>query len=224
MLPGFVPRWQTHSLPALITFCLPMGLLVYWLTMLLFRPAILEVLPDGAYLRLRAGPEAASIASPRAWLKASAALLLGAITHLIWDAFTHENARGVRMFPLLTDYGPEMGGHSLHLWRWLQYGSSIFGLVAVGAALAVWMRHAPAPAEPVARRIERRERLLWVCAYLLPPLLIMAWSFVRQTLGGMSPLTNGFALGLVFVRGMRYAAGSLLFVSTLIRARVALAH
>jgi hypothetical protein len=192
--------------------------------MLLFRPAILEVLPDGAYLRLRAGPEAASIVSLRAWLKASAALLLGAITHLIWDAFTHENARGVRMFPLLTDYGPEMGGHSLHLWRWLQYGSSVFGLVVVGAALVVWMRHAPAPAEPVVRRIEHRERLLWVCAYLLPPLLIMAWSFVRQTVGGQSPFTNGFALGLMFIRGMKYAAGSLLLVSTLIRARLALAH
>jgi len=224
LVPGYVPRWQTHSLPGLVTFCLPVGLLVYWVTMLLFRPAILEVVPDGAYLRLRAGPEPPSIVSARAWLRAAVALLLGAITHLIWDAFTHENARGVRMFPLLTDYGPEMGGHSLHLWRWLQYGSSVFGLVVVGAALAVWLRHSPAPAEPVVRRIQRRERLLWLCAYLLPPLLIMGWSLVRQILGGLSPFTNGLALGLVFIRGMRYAAGSLLFVSTLIRARLALSY
>jgi hypothetical protein len=222
LLPGYVPRWETHSLPGLITFSLPMGLLAYWLTLLLLRPAILEVLPDGAWLRLKAGPAPASILSVRAWLMASGALLLGAITHLIWDAFTHENARGVRMFPLLTDFGPEMGGHSLHLWRWLQYGSSVFGLVVVGAALALWMRHAPAPAAPLVRHIERRERLLWMCAYLLPPLLIMAWSLVRQFRGGLSPLTNGMALGLVFIRGLRYAAGSLLLVSTLIRARLAL--
>jgi hypothetical protein len=224
LLPGYVPRPQTHSLAGLVTFCLPMGLLVFWLTMLLFRPAILEVLPDGAYLRLRAGPEPASILSLRAWLRASVALLLGAITHLIWDAFTHENARGVRMFPLLTDYGPQMGGHTLHLWRWLQYGSSVFGLVVVAAALVVWMRDAPAPAAPLVRHIERRERLLWLCAYLLPPLLIMTWALARETLVGMSPMTNGLALGLVFIRGMRYTAGSLLFVSTLIRARLALAH
>ena len=44
----------------------------------------------------------ASIRQPMAWLYAAVALLLGAVTHLIWDAFTHENARGVRMFPLLT--------------------------------------------------------------------------------------------------------------------------
>jgi hypothetical protein len=222
LLPGFVPRWQTHSLPALFTFCLPMGLMAYWLTLLLLRPAILEVLPDRAWLRLKAGPAPPSILSLRAWAAASAALLLGAITHLIWDAFTHESARGVRMFPLLLDYGPEIEGHSLHVWRWLQYGSSVFGLAVVAAALVMWMRHAPATATALPRPIERRERLLWACAYLLPPLLIMAWTLVRQILGGLSPLTNGILLGLVLIRGLRYAAGSLLLVSTLVRARLAL--
>jgi hypothetical protein len=222
LLPGFVPRWQTHTLPALITFCLPVGLMTYWLTLLLLRPAILEVLPDGAWLRLKAGPAPPSILSLLAWAKASAALLLGAITHLTWDAFTHESARGVRMFPLLTDFGPEIDGHSLHLYRWLQYGSSLFGLVVVAAALVLWMRHAPAPAAPVVRRIERRERLLWLCAYVLPPLASMAWSLLRTRLGGLSPFNNGMALGLVLIRGMRYTAASLLFVSTLIRLRLAL--
>jgi len=218
---GYVPRWQTHSLPALITFCLPMGLMVYWLTMLLLRPAILEVLPDRAYLRLKAGPAPPSILSLPAWAKASAALLLGAITHLIWDGFTHENARGVRMFPLLTDYVPEMG-HSLHLWRWLQYGSSVFGLVVVAWALVVWMRHAPAPDAPVARRIGQRERLLWLCAYALPPLAMMVWTMVRLQISGLAPLTNGFTIGFILIRTMKYCAATLLSVSIMIQARLAL--
>ena len=54
LMPGTMVRWQTHSLPALFTFCLPVGLTAYWLTLLLIRPAVLEVVPDGAYLRLRA--------------------------------------------------------------------------------------------------------------------------------------------------------------------------
>jgi hypothetical protein len=222
LVPGFMARWETHGIAALLTFCLPVGLAAYWLTLLLIRPAMLEVVPNGAYLRLRAAYPPASIGRIGAWLRAAAALLLGAITHLIWDAFTHENARGVRMFPLLTDYGPEMAGHPLHLYRWLQYGSSLVGLAVIAAALIVWLRHAPAPVEPPARRIERAERVAWLSAYLLPPLLAMAWlAWHHPWAGGKLPLANGWALGAVAIIGMRAAAASLLLVSVLIRARLA---
>jgi hypothetical protein len=222
LVPGTVARWQTHSLPALFTFCLPVGLSVYWLTLLLLRPALLEVLPDRAYVRLRAAHAAASIRQPGAWLYAAAALLLGAVTHLIWDGFTHENARGVRMFPLLTDLGPEIDGHALHLYRWLQYGSSVLGLAVLLAALILWLRHAPTPIQPPARRIGRGERLAWLGAYLLPPLLAMGWIIRANWAGNFSPFVNGYAIGQVAVMGMRGTAASLLLVSALIRARLAM--
>jgi Domain of unknown function (DUF4184) len=220
LVPGFMARWQTHSLVGLFTFCLPVGLTAYWLTLLLIRPAMIEVVPDGAYVRLRAAAAPASIRQFSAWLYAAAALLLGAATHLIWDAFTHENARGVRMFPLLTDYGPEMGGHALHVYRWLQYGSSVFGLAVVAAALSLWLHHAPAPVQPPTRRIARRERLAWLGAYVLPSVLAIAWLLWRPWPAGQSPLESGWALGGVAAVGMRSAAASLLLVSVLIRARL----
>ena len=91
LLPGFVARWQTHSLLALFSFCLPMGLAAYGLTLLLIKPAVIEIVPDGAYARLRAADAMAAPRHLRAWLYAALAILLGAITHLIWDAFTHED-------------------------------------------------------------------------------------------------------------------------------------
>src|SRR5580658_3639094 len=93
-------RLQTHSLMGLFTFCLPVGMAAYWLTLLLIRPALLEVMPDRAYVRLRAAPPPPSITRFSAWLSAAVVLLVGACTHLAWDAFTHENARGVRLIPL----------------------------------------------------------------------------------------------------------------------------
>jgi len=220
-VPGSVTRWQTHSVEALFTFCLPVGLAIYWLTLFLIRPAVIEVVPDRAYVRLRAAPPPAPISRASAWLYAAAALLLGAATHLAWDAFTHENARGVRMFPLLTDYGPEMSGHPLHLYRWLQYGSSVFGLVVVAAALILWMRHAPPPPEPPLRRIGQVERAAWISAYVLPTLMVITWLLLRPWPDGQSPLGNGVALGAVALDAMRIAAVSLLLVSALIRARLA---
>ena len=220
LVPVSMTRWQTHSVVALFTFCLPVGLATYWLTLFLIRPAVLQVVPDGAYVRLRAARPPASINSLSAWLYAAAALLFGAGTHLIWDAFTHENARGVRLIPFLTDYGPEMSGHPLHLYRWLQYGSSIVGLAVVAAALILWLSHAPAPIEPPARRILRPERLAWLGAYLLPPLLVIAWLLVRAWPSGQSPFSNGGVLGTVAIDGLRAAAASLLLVSVAIRARI----
>jgi len=222
LVPEPVSRLQTHSIPALFTFSLPVGLVAYWVTLLLIRPAMLEVVPDGAYVRLRDAPAVPSITRLACWLYAAAALLLGAVTHLLWDTFTHENARGVRMFPLLTDYGPEMAGHPLHLYRWLQYGSSILGLAMVAMALVLWLRHAPAPAKSPPRRIGRHERVLWLGAYVLPSLLIMVWEFTRPGAAGFSPFSNGAALGLVLIRGLQTLAASLLLVSVAIRARLAL--
>jgi len=37
----------------------------------------------------------------------------GGITHLVWDAFTHEGARGVRMIPALDDPVVDIVGHRL---------------------------------------------------------------------------------------------------------------
>jgi hypothetical protein len=207
LVPGFMARWQTHSLSGLFTFCLPVGLTAYWLTLLLIRPAVIEVAPDGAYVRLRAADPPASIRQPRTWLYAAAALLLGAATHLIWDAFTHENARGVRMIPFLTDYGPEMAGHALHLYRWLQYGSSVLGLVVVGAALGLWVCHAAAPSTPscsfscpppLLPRIRRSaaSRGLSVWSGWLPTCCPRSWSWPGCWCGRGHPASRRWRAGI----------------------------
>ncbi len=221
LLPLSFGRWQTHSLSALFTFCLPVGLCAFWLTQLLIKPAVIEVLPDRAYARLCAAPAGAALRQLRGWLYAAAAIVLGALTHLVWDGFTHEDARGVRMFPMLEDYGPEVEGHALQLYRWLQYGSSVLGLAVVLAALWLWLRHAPASQGPLPRRLAGRERHAWVAAYALWPLLALGVVAVRAWSAGYLPWASGAALGRIAVAGMRGAALSLLLTSAVIRVRLA---
>ncbi|HTT04119.1 MAG TPA: DUF4184 family protein [Steroidobacteraceae bacterium] len=220
LLPGGLERWQTHSLPALLNFCLPMGLITYLLTLALIKPAVIEILPDAAYARLAHAPPAPSLARLSTWVALIAALLFGALTHLIWDGFTHENARGVRLFPTLLDYGPNMAGHQLHLYAWLQYGSSVVGLAVVLAAIALWLHHAPTPQPPPARRISPGERALWVVLYLVLPVALAAFSLLG-VLHRHVPLFSKSVLDYVGVAAMRDAAISLLLISALIRARLA---
>jgi Domain of unknown function (DUF4184) len=222
LLPGSLARWQTHSVPGLFIFCLPVGLIVYALSLLLIKPALMQIVPDGPYVRLRAIDAAAPARRPGSWLLAALAIVLGAITHLIWDAFTHENARGVRMFPVLDAYAPELDGHSLRLFHLLQYGSSVAGLLVVMVALAVWLRHAPAPAQPPARHLRAAERWAWAGLYVLLPLMGMALAGSHVLAGSQAGLPAGIKLGRIAIAGMRSGAVTLVLLSLLLRARLAL--
>jgi hypothetical protein len=220
LLPESLSRWQTHSLQALFSFCLPCGLFAWWLTQRLIKPAGIEVLPDGAWARLCAQHASVSLARLRTWGGAAAGILLGAATHLVWDAFTHEDARSVRLLAVLDDYGPGIAGHSLRLYTWLQYGSSVLGLAVLALALVLWLRHAPAPVPAPRRRIARRERVGWLCGYLLVPLLALAWSVARQLAAGHPPWLSAWAIvhdAAVFVRG---TALGLVLVSLALRLRL----
>jgi len=221
MLPRDPARWETHSLVGLFTFCLPLGLIAYWLTQLLIKPAVIEALPDSAYLRLQTSHPPASLTRLRTWIIVSAALLLGAFTHLVWDGFTHESGRGVRAFSFLNDFGPEVDGHRLHLFRLLQFVSSIVGLGIVIIAVIVWLWRAPQPTAPCERRLRRGERIGWLCLYLLPPAIMVSWALWRAWVTGVSPFGTGYALGGVAVASIRGAMISLIFISALMRIRLA---
>ena len=101
--PWTLSRIETHSLLALLTFCLPVGLLSYWVFQFLIKPAMAEILPDGAYSRWQAFKAPEPLASVRQWLLAAAGILIGAVSHLALDGFSHDGGRGVRLFPALDE-------------------------------------------------------------------------------------------------------------------------
>jgi hypothetical protein len=220
LLPRIPARWETHSLLGLFIFCLPVGLLTYWLTQILIKPAVLETLPDHAYARLRSAEPAPSLSKPRTWLPVIGALLFGALTHLVWDNFTHENAHVVRAIPMLGFDGPDFIGHPMRLYRWLQLVSSIVGLIIVLAGLALWLRHTPRPIEPLPRRLPVQERVLWSVLYFVPPLLMAAY-VVWRVWSWHLPLTREWVLAGIAVNWVRGSALSLLLTSALIRLRLA---
>jgi hypothetical protein len=109
ILPIRLTREQTHSRLALLTFCLPVGLAAWALFQALIKPALIEVLPDRTYGRLCAEHVGPRLASVKVWLYAAMAVLFGALTHVVWDGFTHEDA-GLSLGVL---HGPCIAGCSM---------------------------------------------------------------------------------------------------------------
>jgi hypothetical protein len=211
-LPERLPRFETHSALALLTFSLPVGLATYWIFQSLIKTPVLEVLPDAAYQRSRPFAAAARWGSLRQWLLAAAGILAGAVTHLVWDGFTHEGARGVRMIPALDDTVVDVRGHALLGYRVMQDGSSLVGflivLVLLGRAL-----YGTRPPVPPARRLQAPERAAWLVAYALTAVAVGAAALVELGFPVLHLVHILHSLGDIAIAALRGLALSLLVVS-----------
>ncbi|MGW7308650.1 DUF4184 family protein [Streptomyces sp. NPDC054835] len=89
------------------------------------------------------------------WFGLSA--VVGATTHVVWDAFTHLDRWGTRLIPFL---GEIVGGFPVYLYA--QYGGSALALVLLGRFTVRALRATPAGAGPPAGvpLLDRRGRLL----------------------------------------------------------------
>lgn len=218
-LPWHPPRAATHSLLALATFCLPAGLASFWVFQYVIKPAVIAALPRSHYRIAAVFARPAPIRSPRCWTIAAAGILLGALTHLVWDAFTHEGARGVRMIPALDELAIVAGGHHVAGQRLLQDVSSVIGL----AIIAWWwlraLRAVGLP-DPGPRRLSDRERRRWLWAYAAVSVLVtlIVAALMRSTEPGrvsLGNLTNDIAIA-----ALRGLAASLVAVSLALMQRL----
>jgi Domain of unknown function (DUF4184) len=219
--PWRMHRFETHSATGLITFCLPVGLASYWAFQYLVKTPVLEVLPEGAYARWRPFSSPANFFSIRQWLLAACGVLAGAVTHLVWDSFTHEGSRGVRMIPWLEDPVVEIGSHHLVGIRLLQDGSSLIGLVVVLGF--IWFGLHRGRGQPVTGRpLRTTERRIWVLAYVVAAVALSAawllWARAAEPTGhSFKAVSTGVAVAAL--RGLAMALlGTSLALSWRLRA------
>lgn len=190
----------THDLRWLpVTVLLALVLLLIW--RILLRPAVRMLAPRVLAQRLPTewdrGSRAAlheTSGTPMRTLLLVVALALGVVSHILWDAFTHEGRGGVTLIPALDQlWGPLPG------YKWLQYASGIGGMVVLAVAGAVWLRRrVPAAADtaPLALRAA-----WWVS---LPVFLVAA---VLIGLAVYGPITAQFTVQHLAYRTLPFASG-----------------
>lgn len=157
-LPGGLSYADTHGFPSLLVTALPVAAVLLAAWALLLRPAAGILLPRPIAARLPAAWAARPRPTTRGAVLALAALLLGVLSHVVGDAFTHEGRAGSALLPVLAEQWGALPGY-----RWIQYASSVGGLLVLAIAGATWLRRTrPRPqecgwgTEPVAARVLRR--------------------------------------------------------------------
>lgn len=147
-----------HTLKGLFVFCIPLGLALLWLFHSVLKKPLLALAP--AHLRNRMSPETMKFsfwpASRMAWILIS--MVIGWMTHVAWDSFTHENG-------YITDHWLALQSRTIfwphmHFFSSLQFLSSGLGLLLLGIAYLKWVKRTPvversvvSPIMPAARNV-----------------------------------------------------------------------
>lgn len=133
-------RVADHSLAVALRFGVPAGLVVLWLFQVVLKRPLLSLLPVSHQQRL-AGLAAGFRFGPlRRFILIVVSLIIGAMTHLVWDAFTHLTGWGVRHLPILTTPVVDVAGAHFPTYKLLQYGSGILGVAVLVAWYLVLVR------------------------------------------------------------------------------------
>lgn len=153
----------THAPAGPVTVDLLLGLLVFAAWELLLRRPVAALSP--AWLADRLPPAARLDLRRSAW--AAVSLVLGSATHVVWDAFTHPGRWGTEHLAVLSAaVGP------LPLYKWLQFGSGVLGLVALGCWVGVWVRRTPRRSgAPCGRR--RARHASWSVLAVVPTVTVV---------------------------------------------------
>ncbi|WP_239004088.1 DUF4184 family protein [Nocardia panacis] len=204
-LAGLISMPEPHSLSALLWWCLPIGIVA---TVVIRRSAgtIAAHLPRLGEFDLPAYGVLGSVR--HRWYITGYSILLGALTHIFWDGFTHDPAGGhgwgVASFPVLTQQSP-LGKP----WWYLLQQASTFGgaLLAVGVFYLIGRRGLLREWHGAPPTVRRRPRRFWltsgtVAALALALLPLLPLPFQPFVLGGRLLWTVALALlaGAISVR------------------------
>jgi hypothetical protein len=114
-----------------------MGLISLWIFHRLIKGPSVLLLPG--FVRQRVEPHVTqfSFGPASRFLLITISVAIGAITHVVWDSFTHEHGWFVERWPALQ--ASLMASRKLQIFKLLQYGTSILGLLLLSYCFYSWL-------------------------------------------------------------------------------------
>lgn len=156
---------MSHTLAGLFLFDLPMTFLLSLLFHGIVKRAMIEHLPAPFDRGLQHCAESPwRLTTLRSFLVFCCSAVLGSVTHIFWDAFTHDGAFMVSRLQLLQEK-VELAGMAIPVYKFLQHGSTMGGLLCIGLVIAREARHGlrraelkPQAASKDSRQLSCREK------------------------------------------------------------------
>ena len=142
----FFPRLMNyvtfHSNTGILTHCLPVGLVAYYLYSAVLKRPLIDLFPTTLRGKLLSAAHKPNFNLTHI---AAACLLitLGASTHIVWDSFTHNGRWGTTIFPALKTVAFTWKERAIPWYHILQHGSSVVLLPPMMIAFFAWVWKQP---------------------------------------------------------------------------------
>jgi hypothetical protein len=181
----------SHTLLGIIVLCLPLGLVCYAIFHGFCKRPATALLPDFLSARL-----ATQVFEHRLWPDKSISsvvfsIILGALTHIGWDAFTHHDTPLTVNVPFFQYAVFTLAGHPLYVYKLLQYLSSIVGLLVIAGWIQHWI-HANPPTQNGNGKLSKRVRYKVIAG-------IVANGIAGGILGGLPELNSPYEQLMFFI-------------------------
>lgn len=129
----------SHTLKGVLVFNLPVTIILAVVFHAIVREQIIRFLPPALASRAQVAAKAKWFRYlSKHWFIFLMSAIVGILSHLFWDSFTHYSGYFVRHYPILLK-PVSFFGYALPLCRWLQHISTVVGLTAI----TLYIRHLP---------------------------------------------------------------------------------
>ena len=212
MSPDFIyfllmtPRGEmTHTIGGVFLFCMPASLLALLVYHHLLKEPVAALLP-APFQKAILASEPLRLWPARKLIALLIGILLGALTHLAWDAFTHEGGWAGQLLPFLNMNVMDLGFDQVPLARILHHAGSIFGLSWIALQAKRLLSQSREGSEGVAPSGGSRWRAAGPILALIvgSSILGLAYAWIHQ-----NPVTNYDIFRRMMVQGL-VASGSFL--------------
>lgn len=143
-----------HSPRGLFLFCLPAAFGVFWIFHDLVKEPLAALMPRMVRERIPPGIYPMSLRQPLQLVLIAVSILIGSLTHDLWDSFTHNRRWPGNDIAFIheTFTAPVVG--EVHIYKFLQYASTLLGIVVLYIWFRHWLRTAPVQSYPAGSSVQ----------------------------------------------------------------------
>ncbi|WP_054955867.1 DUF4184 family protein [Paenibacillus dakarensis] len=161
-----------HTFSGFLYFNLPLVILLYGIYHIVIHQTLVKHLP--ATLQESIPAKSNSSLGLRIIVFVYCAIV-GMVTHVVWDAFTHKHGFMVTKFPSLS-HTFHIAGYDIPLYKFLQHGSTLLGLSII--LVYMYYRAAHTQGTKVNSVPPKQKVFFWTAFILLAILTLVCWYLI----------------------------------------------